>query len=321
MSERWRIAVHEAGHAVAAYRLGAWPGLVAITGPSTGLAVSAMDGPGWAVAVVAAAGPAAERFAAEYAAPRREPLPAARTADVATRQVAMVRAAFPPESLVDDGATIGAWAAAARDGAGRLSRLCAVHAAARLLVMLHAAQVLAVARAVFARGVVAGAELERLLTVPVAGRKDAAMGMLEALRRRAAVRRGGLGELADRIISGEDVPVDLVERELARLGETVDALEAVIAERTRTAEVAKLEAELAELTSKRTSLRAQIDAADAELQAARVRHASIVGPLLNEEGDCDAHCSRVRHELGAARRALEPLPAGVPWYRAWVKGS
>tara|TARA_R110002049_G_scaffold72490_7_gene187569 strand:- start:154450 stop:154998 length:549 start_codon:yes stop_codon:yes gene_type:complete len=172
-SHRWRVAIHEAGHAIAALELGGETNGVILTAQSSGLAL--VDGlHGDCDAFMSAAGTAAEYLADQHTAPDEpittpqqiaaDDIPADSHRDFAT---ACSFADLPtPRSSIPDDVRIARWAIAGRESdpdcwAGRVDFAKYV---AEKIINANVDRIVAVASQLFIRGRLSGDEIQTIHT-------------------------------------------------------------------------------------------------------------------------------------------------------------
>jgi hypothetical protein len=172
--ERWRIACHESGHAVAAIEL---------RGRCDGLLIDADGGQahinqlcGDRLAFAIAAGPAAEHLAGEHQAPDVEPAPLASVVSEQPSLLSVDRDFALACQMADvpgigrrspsDSRFIAEWAIGGREDAPELwaGRVAFAKRVASQIVEKNGSQIVALASALFIRGRLTGAEIVNLLT-------------------------------------------------------------------------------------------------------------------------------------------------------------
>ena len=168
MNVRWQTAVHEAAHACAAVAIGGECSRLAIFSDGGGLAT--LDGltPFGIAIATAAATAAVELLGSEP--PPPEPDPAASDVRQAvgyltpSEELAALASRFPADTTPSDERTIALYCITRCEVEGPehwVARFHKVHARARRVVEDHRVQILSVARALFARGVLHTHDIEK----------------------------------------------------------------------------------------------------------------------------------------------------------------
>jgi len=167
VNERWQTAVHEAAHACAALAIGGECSRVAIFSDGGGLAT--LDGltPFGVAIATAAATAAVELLGSEPPPPPPDPaaLDVRQGVDALTprEEMAFLAVRFPLETVPGDDRAIALYCIGGFENEPErwADRYYKVHARARRVVEDHRQQILAVARALFARGVLRQPDIEK----------------------------------------------------------------------------------------------------------------------------------------------------------------
>jgi hypothetical protein len=165
---KWEITLHEAAHAAVAAKLGAAPNLAAIWASANGV-VRHDDLGAYPTAIIAAAGKIAERLAARFPAPDEEATTSAAISDRAPELTQTVISLCEKAKVgPSDDQAVAIYAIYGRESEPELwlSRVQRVRAEAAALVAQCEPQIVAVARRLYAVGLVGETELKELLSEP-----------------------------------------------------------------------------------------------------------------------------------------------------------
>ena len=169
-SQRWQTAIHESGHGVACVVLGGVCTRLAILPDGSGLAFNSCLSP-FARAVSVAAGPTAELRLADCPPPATEPTPQAFDVvqceipePTAAERLESIAARYPDGSVPTDAQTVAHFCIRGFETRPEkwVSRFDMVQLAAGELIRDHQTKILAVAAALFARGILTETEILEL---------------------------------------------------------------------------------------------------------------------------------------------------------------